>query len=368
MSSPSQSASSARAVARFSIAVSSAFLAACASSEAAEPPKNADARPRVTVTTPLRGPTVVHVLGAGPLAAKRETDLAFKLGGVVANVAVEEGASVKRGQVLATLAAADVDAQAAVAAAGLAKAERDFTHVDVLYNKETVPRATWEDAASARDVARAQLRAVRDAQGRSVLVAPDDGYVTKRYVERGAVIAAGFPAFHLQGAEKGFVVRMAIADRDALAAVPGSPASVTFPALPGKRFVGVVGEKPRASAPGTGAFELEVFLAPENRELPSLSGLSAEVDVSVPIQAAASVPMGALVGENRDHAAIFLVDAKNTVRRTPVVVARVVDGVALLAERLPDGDVVLAGAESLVDGEEVVVKRESTSNSHGDSR
>lgn len=367
MSSPSQSASARRAVVRLGIVVSSAFLAACASSEAAEPPKSADARPRVTVTTPLRGPTVVHVLGAGPLAAKRETDLAFKLGGVVASVAVEEGASVKRGQVLATLAAADVDAQAA-AAAGLAKAERDFARIDVLYKKDTVPRATWDDAASARDVARAQLRAVRDAQGRSVLVAPDDGFVTKRYVERGAVIAAGFPAFHLQGAEKGFVVRMAIADRDALAAVPGSPASVTFPALPGKRFVAVVGEKPRASAPGTGAFELEVLLAPENRELPALSGLSAEVDVSVPIQAAASVPMGALVGENRDHATIFLVDAKNTVHRTPVVIARVVDGVALLAERLPDGDVVLAGAEGLVDGEEVVIRREGNANSHGDSQ
>ena len=362
MSSPSQSTSSARTIARFGIVVSSAFLTACASSEAAEPPKNADARPRVTVTTPLRGPTVVHVLGAGPLAAKRETDLAFKLGGVVASVAVEEGASVKRGQVLATLAAADVDAQAAAAAAGLAKAERDFARVDVLYKKETVPRATWDDAASA------QLRAVRDVQGRSVLVAPDDGFVTKRYAERGAVIAAGFPAFHLQGAEKGFVVRMAIADRDALAAVPGSPATVTFPALPGKRFVAVVGEKPRASAPGTSAFELEVLLAPENRELPALSGLSAEVDVSVPIQAAASVPMGALVGENRDHATIFLVDAKNTVHRTPVVIARVVDGVALLAERLPEGDVVLAGAEGLVDGEEVVIKRDNSHTSHGDSR
>lgn len=367
MSSPSSSAVSTRPLTRFGILVSSAFLAACASSEAAETPKDTDARPRVTVATPLQGPSVVHVFGAGALAAKRETDLAFKLGGVVASVAVEEGASVKRGQVLATLAAADIDAQAAAAAAGLAKAERDFARVDVLYTKETVARALWDDAASARDVARAQLRAVRDAQGRSVLVAPDDGFVTKRFVERGAVIAPGFPAFHLQGAEKGFVVRVPIADRDALGAAPGTAVTVTFPALPGKRFAATVGEKPRAAAVGTGAFELEVLLAPD-RELPSLSGLSAQVDVPIPIQAPATVPLGALVGEDRDRATVFRVDERNHVHATAVVVARVVDGRALLAERLPEGDVVVAGAEGLVDGMEVSVKRENTAKINGESR
>src|SRR4051812_42211266 len=50
------------------------------------------------------------VRGTGMLRLKSEVDLSFKVGGVVTSVLVEEGATVKKGQLLARLDPTEVEA------------------------------------------------------------------------------------------------------------------------------------------------------------------------------------------------------------------------------------------------------------------
>jgi len=69
-----------------------------------------------------RGPVARPVRGTGVLRLKSEVDLSFKVGGVVAAVLVEEGATVKKGQLLARLDPTEVDAALRQAKDGQAKA------------------------------------------------------------------------------------------------------------------------------------------------------------------------------------------------------------------------------------------------------
>ena len=56
------------------------------------------------------GPVARPVRGTGVVRLKSEADLSFKVGGVIAALYVEEGAQVRRGQVLASLDPTEVDA------------------------------------------------------------------------------------------------------------------------------------------------------------------------------------------------------------------------------------------------------------------
>ena len=68
----------------------------------------------------------------GTLGAQDEIRLAFKVGGVVARVAVEAGARVREGQVLAELSLTEIEAQVSAAREGRDKAQRDLTRARAL--------------------------------------------------------------------------------------------------------------------------------------------------------------------------------------------------------------------------------------------
>ncbi|ALJ16415.1 HlyD family efflux transporter periplasmic adaptor subunit [Sphingopyxis macrogoltabida] len=126
----------------------------------------------------------------------REVEMAFRVGGRIETIAVDEGARVKAGQVLATLDTATVDArmneanaQVAQAEAALAKlrngnraqdiaqararvaaamatavnAQRDYTRRQPLVTPGAISRDIWEQTVADRDRANAQLAEARQA-------------------------------------------------------------------------------------------------------------------------------------------------------------------------------------------------------------
>ena len=97
------------------IALVSAILvvASCGGADAA-PAAEEVVRIPVRVVTPESRRTMPPIILTGTLGAKEEIPLAFKIGGVVARVAVEAGQSVSEGQVLAELSLAEIDAQVSI--------------------------------------------------------------------------------------------------------------------------------------------------------------------------------------------------------------------------------------------------------------
>ncbi len=126
----------------------------------------------------------------------REVDMAFRVNGRIAEIFVDEGAIVRRGQPLATLDTATLDsrigeteaqvvraraeltklrngsrtqdigqsrARAAAAAATLANAERDYARRQPLVAPGAISRDLWDQTVADRDRARAQLAEARQA-------------------------------------------------------------------------------------------------------------------------------------------------------------------------------------------------------------
>lgn len=303
----------------------------------------------VKVAAPTTGPVPRPIRGTGVVRHKSEADLSFKAGGIVTAVLVDEGARVKKGQVLARLDPTEVGAVLRQANEGANKAERDLERVKRLHATGAVALVELQNAQTGVDLARAGVDAAAFNASRATIVAPDDGRIDRRFVEPGEVVAPGRPVVHLSGRSKGAIVRLGVSDRDALRVREGDEAKVTVDAKPEAPLVGHVSQIATVASAGSGTFEIEVKIDGDGEAL--LSGLTAKIAIVHDELVAAVVPIGAVVEGHGTEGAVFVVDGARA-KKVPVKIAFLVDGgVALAAPTFdPSTRIVEAGSAELTDG------------------
>jgi RND family efflux transporter MFP subunit len=354
------SVSPVRAVLVASFVASVPLLASChaAAPDAAAAERSPGAPPAppavaVKLADVGRGPVSRPVRGSGVVRSKNEVDLSFKVGGVVAAVLVEEGATVKKGQLLARLDPTEVDAALRQAKDGQAKADRDLERVRRLHASGALPVVELQNAETGASVARASVDAAGFNAQRAALFALDDGRVDRRMIEPGEVAAPGRPVFHVSGRSKGAVVRLGLADRDVLRVRDGDVARVVLDARPDLELAAKVTQIATVASSGTGTFDVEVRLDTFPEGL--LSGLTAKVEIRHEEPVAAVVPIGALVDGHGDQAAVFVV-AGDRAKKISVRVAFLDDAHAALASGLAsESRVIEAGSSQLDDGTRIRV-------------
>lgn len=298
------------------------------------------------------------VVATGRYAARDEIPLAFKTGGVVARLLVDEGDAVRRGQLLAALDLREIDALVARAQAGVDKAQRDHDRVARLAADSVATRAQLQDAATALDAARADLAQARVNREYSVITAPEAGVVQQRLLVAGALAAPGQPVVLLGGGRRGAVVRAGVPDRDAVRLRVGDAATARFAALPGRDFTGRVVLVGRAADARTGTYAVEVALSGA-ATLPL--GLVGELQITprtaprgTPSTAAGArrgvaVPMTALLEPDGDSAwVLVLPSARDTVPLARRVGVRGVAGDRALVDGMPAGTLVVARGAAYV--------------------
>lgn len=139
--------------------------------------------------------------------AKRQSDLGFTQGGLVAEVRVDVGDKVSKGDVLARLDTRSLQADLRAAQAGVAqaKANRDIAattrarqekllaqgHISQQRLDEVTAQMDAADAALAS--ARAQAQALSVRLDLASIIAPYDGVITARSLDEGAIAGSGKP-------------------------------------------------------------------------------------------------------------------------------------------------------------------------------
>ncbi|MCD9030643.1 efflux RND transporter periplasmic adaptor subunit [Luteimonas sp. Y-2-2-4F] len=244
--------------------------------------------------------------------AAESAQLFARASGQVAARRADLGDAVTAGQVLATIAAPEIDqavreAEAALARAeaGLALASGHHQRAAAMVETQLISREAYSDRLGARDAAQAELRAAqaqlasaRDRQAYLQVRAPFAGVVSERNVERGDRVvgdAAGeaAPMFRVDALDP-LRVLVDVPQRAALQVRPGLRAELAFPELPGERFgAEVVRVAPRISD-DAGGMRVELRLPNADGRIPA--GMVGQVRLRVPRAApAAVVPLAAVV-------------------------------------------------------------------------
>ena len=303
------------------------------------------------------GPLLPGIDTSGLVAAHEELKLAFKVGGVIKDIHVQEGERVQAGQRLAELELTEVQAGVEQAVQAHKKAGQDLARGERLYAEQVVTLEQLEALRSAEASARAALDAARFNRRFAVIEAPRAGLIQRRRAEPGETVAAGSPILELGADAEGYVVRASLADREVVRLAIGDSAQVRLDAYAGEVLPGRVTLIAAAADPRTGTFPIEVQIDAGERRL--ASGMVARLNLTPSAGAAATlayVPIAAIVeGHGRRASVYSVVDGK--AKRQPVQVA-FIDGdrVALSEGPQPGSEVVTDGALFLSDGDSVRVQ------------
>jgi len=333
------------------------FLAACARSNTTEETR---ATPVHTVAA-TSGPAAPIIRTNGILVNKDELRLSFKVGGVVRRITVQEGQHVKRGQRLAEIEQAEINAQVEQARQVADKSNRDVARAEKLFADHLISRGQLDDLLTQAAVTKAALQSAEFNWGYASIVAPQDGTILRRLIQERELVAAGTPVLVLGSQERGYVVRVGLADREIVQVRIGDTAGVELDAHPGEKFLAHVTEVASGADERSGMFQVELRLQPTKLQL--VSGLVAKVALTPASALGAEkvhIPIAAIVEGDGRRASVFVLDGTHSLqiaKRRTVAVA-FIDGVDVaITDGVVAGETVITdGALYLQDGEHVLVR------------
>ena len=307
---------------------------------------------------PLDG--VVHAVGL--LSPKDEARLAFKTGGVIEAITVEEGVRVKAGQLLAMLKQTEISANVEQARQAADKGRRDVTRAQALFADGVATEEQLQDLTTAARVADAALKVAEFNASYARILAPADGVVLKKLAEAHELVQAGQPVLVVGGATRGWIVRAGLADRDAVRVHLGDSAALHFDAFPGQAFAAHVSNIGSSADTATGTFTIELQVEPGGAHF--VQGLVAKVALQPGAPTVGRVvPVSALIEANGSDGSVFVLDrAASVVHRLNVRIGRLQDGNVEILSGLEIGAVVVIdGAAFLENGETVRIADDAAS-------
>ena len=343
----------------------------------AEAPKRELVRPVKTVTLRSNGKGGLWQY-YGTLQGGKRVDLSFRVSGPVRSIQVDKGASVRKGQLLATLDPRDyqtqlkqAQAQQAQAQSQYENAKADFKRYENLYKQRVIPRSTYDTyktqmdvALSSLNVAKAAATAVRDSLKDTELRAPFDGVIVDRMVESFQDVTAKQTIFILQDISTLEIV-FNVPDNDVIwasrAASAPSAAPLTvrakFDAIPDRSFPLTFKEFVLQADRSTNTFPVTAVM-PQQKDVALLPGMTATVEVEISDSESGekvfTVPQTAIVTSG-DKTYVWRCE-DNTVKRVSVRQNNPHNNgfIEISSEKLRDGNmIVVAGAHLLHEGQKV---------------
>ena len=214
-----------------------------------------------------------YLVSDGQAVPDRVTVLRAEAGGNVEKVAVAKGDRVEKGQVLATIEAADRDASRATAEAELARARRDFEAVKSLADRGYATRQRVDQARVAVTAAEAQVAQATRGLSDTTITAPFAGVLDGFDLEAGQVVTAGAEIGTLVDSDP-LKIEIKVPQQAVRSIRPGKEAAITF--ITGEKRRGTVTYVSSNANPATRTFTAEVEV--ENTDgIPS--GISAQVRI-----------------------------------------------------------------------------------------
>jgi len=337
--------------------------------KAAPAAKGPAQRPALTVSVakPEATELTVTLAANGNVAAWQEAVVGSESNGLkLAEVRVNVGDTVKKGQVLAVFSPETVQADIAQARASLAEARasaadaagnaaraRTLQATGALSQQQINQYQTTEQTAKARAEAAEAVLAAQQVRGRNTQVlAPDDGVISARTATVGSVVAAGTELFRLirQGRLEW---RAEVTSAELGRIAVGTPAFVV--SASGAQVKGTVRSIAPTVDPQTRAALVYVDLPNVQQNTGVKAGMFARGDFELGRSSAPTVPQSAIVPRDGFNN-VFTLLPDGRVAQLKVQTGRRLKDRVEITSALPEGvQIVVQGAGFLNDGDLVRV-------------
>lgn len=328
-----------------------AALAGCSGSPAthssAEQKTETGAALPVETARVEQGELTARYSATATLQAEHEAKLISEVPGTVLELLVEEGDSVKKGQLLARVDAAHSRLQLREAEADLQRRKNDVDRGEKLLDRKLIAATLQDQAESDYAVRRADVDLARVVVNKAEIRAPFDGVVTRRWIKKGQLLETNDAVFDMANFSD-LRAELRVPERDAVALAAGQPVSFTVDALANRQFEAEVERVAPVVDSDSGTVKVTVRI--DNRDRTLRPGLFTRMDISfLHLANAVLLPKTAVLGSHDTTFAYVIENAKAV--RTPVRLGHQSGSSIQVLEGVDAGaEVVVIGQAALSDG------------------
>jgi HlyD family secretion protein len=259
---------------------------------------------KVFELTPGELRVIVNATTTSTVKSETEVTLSAQRTGRVVRLPVKEGDRVKAGQLIARLDLTEEEVQAESvleqSRATFDEADKNLQRMQGLFDKGMISQQDLDAVRRAYEVAKSQYDAARDdvrvKKDYSVIRAPFDGVISKKYTEVGEMLMPGKQIVTLVNPDRIYVLAT-IDEVDVGRLKRGLPVTITVDAFPGEIYRGTI----RRISPIVSGGKLEtrtadVWIYFDKKQPQIKPGMSADVEILVTtLQNVLSVPSQAVV-------------------------------------------------------------------------
>jgi membrane fusion protein (multidrug efflux system) len=284
------------------------------------------------------------------LEAERDVQVYAEATRRVINLLVEEGDTVRKGQLLVNLQDEEQRSALAKAKSQMDQRQREFDRQKSLFDQKLVSEQVFIDAEYQLDQAQLALDDATRELAFTEVRAPISGIVTERSVNLGDFVSVNQPLFRIVDFSS-IVARIYVPEQELPRLERGQAVRLTADALGGAVFSGAIDRISPVVDPGTGTIKVTVATPLQKRLRP---GMYVQVELVTTVhEHAIRIPKKALVYDN-DQVFVFRLSDDRTVERVAVTPALEDPEFMEPADGLVLGDqIVVAGQSGLKDGAKV---------------
>lgn len=311
----------------------------------------------VEVQKPTRGDIYASYSGTAPIEAFAEADVVAKVAGEVRFIGVEEGDTVKKGQVLARLDGDRLRLELNETEARLQKLQRDYERNVDLSSKGLVSAGDFEKIKYDMEALQAAYNLARLELDYTQIRAPIDGVISERFIKIGNTLAVNDPVFRITGLDP-LVAYLHAPEREFSRIRPGQPVGLQIDALAGPPIIASVSRVSPVIDPVSGTFKITIEISDASRRIKP--GMFARIGIVYDNhENALQVPRSALV-EDLGETSVFVVEDAVAVRKNVQVGYSNQGRVEILGGIDDDDDVIVVGQVGLkADAAVAVINRDA---------
>jgi membrane fusion protein (multidrug efflux system) len=259
----------------------------------------------VEVALVARKPISASYSGTAALVPDHEAQVTAKISGVLKKLYVEEGSTVKAGQLLAELDDADARAKAMQAEAQMHKSEATFAHAQAAAPKHLIPEFEYEQDKFDLAAQRAANEAAKLQLSYTRILAPVDGVIAERSFKIGNMVQANQAVFRIVGMDPLQAV-LNVPERQLGILQPGQTVQLEADALTGRKFTGDILRIAPVVDAASGTFRVTCEFRGQSALKPGMFG---RIEIVYDHrESALTVPRAALLEEDGETS-VFVVDA-----------------------------------------------------------
>lgn len=314
--------------------------------------KNDDPGIPVETAKVILGSVTATYTGSATLEAEAEAEVVAKVSGVVKDFFVEEGDSIKAGQVLAKLDDEQFILELNQAKSRLEQLASEFERNENLFKNKITSLEAYEKTKSEYHTQKAACDLAQLRLNYTKIKAPINGIISRRHIKVGNMVNLNQPTFHITDFDPLLAV-LHIPEREINKLQIGFPANLSADALPGVEFKGKILRISPVVNAGTGTVKVTVVVDDKTDKLKPGMFTRAQIIYDTH-KNTLLVPKNAIVTEDIEFS-VFVVNEDTVSKRKVEIGYNNTTHIEILSGLNAGDTIVTTGLSSLEDGSKVNV-------------